>query len=60
MKELKHKFWTSEDEMITELEEEFMYEVIYVDYENLEVVTPEEETKVFDLIRANNTITIKF
>lgn len=60
MKELKHKFWTSQDEMTTELEEEYSMEVVYVDNENLEVVTQDEETIVFDLIRANKTIAIKF
>lgn len=60
MRELKNKFWTSQDEMTTELEEEYLMEVVYVDCENIEVVTQDEETMVFDLIRANNTIAIKF
>jgi hypothetical protein len=60
MRELKNKFWTSRDEMVTELEEEYFMDVVYVDDEMLEVVTQDEETKVFPLITANNTITIKF
>ena len=59
MKELKNKFWTSQDEMVTELEEEYSLDVVYVDDEILEVVTQEEKTKVFALIKANSKIAIK-
>ena len=59
MEELKNKFWTSQDEMVTELEEEYYLDVVYVDDELLEVVTQSDETKVFTLIKANNTIAIR-
>lgn len=45
MKELKNKFWTSEDEMVTELEEEYLLDVVYIDDEMLELVTQDKKRK---------------
>ena len=60
--ELQNKFWTSEKEMIDDIETNYSYDVVDIDYEYIEL-TPqdgwEDETITFKLIRANNTIAIQ-
>lgn len=66
MNELKRlfegKFWTKEEEMIRDLENE-AYEVLEVFYEDLIVIDAKEndgEEIAIELIRAGDTITMKF
>lgn len=66
MNELKRlfegKFWTKEEEMIRDLENE-AYEVLEVFYEDLIVIDTKEndgEEIAIELIRAGDTITMKF
>ena len=57
------KFWTDENELITEFEE-LGYDVLYLDYEYMIVSDIDEryedkEIKI-DIIRAGRTIAVKF
>lgn len=59
---LENKFWLSEAEMVEDLEKNYGYDVIDVEYDFIELMlqdSEEEETIKFELIRAGKTITIK-
>lgn len=63
MKELKNKFWTSEEEMVKDIENNYCYDVIDIGYNFVELMAQdgwENETITLELIRAGKTITIKF
>ena len=63
MKELENKFWTSEEEMIKDIENNYCYDVMDIGYDFVELMAQdgwENETITLELIRAGKTITIKF
>lgn len=63
MKELENKFWTSEEEMVKDIETNYCYDVIDIGYDFVELMAQdgwENETITLELIRAEKTITIKF
>lgn len=63
MKELENKFWTSEEEMVKDIETNYCYDVIDIGYDFIELMAQdgwENETITLELIRAGKTITIKF
>lgn len=63
MKELENKFWTSEEEMVKDIETNYCYDVIDIGYDFVELMAQdgwENETITLELIRAGKTITIKF
>ena len=60
--QLQRNFWTSEDEMIEEIEEETDYDVLNVTEFEMDVIDrtlSDDEVKTYVLVRANNTIAIR-
>lgn len=63
MKELESKFWTSEEEMVKDIENNYCYDVIDIGYDFVELMAQDgwdNEIITLELIRAGKTITIKF
>lgn len=62
MENLLGKFWTSEEEMIKEIEENF-YDVMDVQYSTIELMRQDgwdNEIEVYQLCRANKSISILY
>lgn len=62
MENLLGKFWTSEEEMIKEIEENF-YDVMDVQYSTIELMKQDgwdDGIEVYQLCRANKTISILY